>query len=158
MIEYSKFASDTNHRIRDLTWMNAGRFAVAGVCVLPISLYYLVVGIAVSASAAIKLGFQILTMVAVLLAIYLIVYTKVKKAVKTNFEEYEIDGKIDFTVERIDEDTLEFTRLTDEESFQVSRADIKKIKRLKNTIVIILKNKTTIDLPKRTDIDELITL
>lgn len=156
MIEYSKFASDTKKRIRDLTWMNAGIFAIVGVCVLPVSFYYFLAGIASNAPAAMKLAFQILTMAAVLLAIYFIVYTKVKKAVKANFEEYEIDGKIDFTIERIDEDTLEFTRLTDEESFQVSRADVKRIKRLKSIIVIILKNRTTIDLPKRADIEEMI--
>lgn len=136
--------------------MNGGLFAVIGVCVLPVSVYHFLAGIAFNAPAAIKLGWQLLILAAVLLAIFLIVYTKVKKAVKANFEEYEIDGKSDYTIERIDEDALAFTRLTDGESFQVSSADIKKIKHLKTINVIILKNKRTIDLPKRADIEEMI--
>ena len=99
-----------------------------------------------------------MTLAVVCVAIYIIVYSKTKKVVNANFEENEIDGKIDFTIERIDGETLEFTRLTDEESFQITRADIKSIKRLKSINVIILNNKRTIDLPKQVDIDELITL
>lgn len=157
MIEYSKSVSDTKHRIRDLAWMNGGFFAIVGACVLPVSGYYFLAGIASNAPAAVKLGVQILTLAVVSFAIYLIVYTKTKKAVNTNFAKYEMDGKIEFTIEKIDEETLEFTRLTDEESFQVCRADIKRIKRLKSINVIILKNKKTIDLPKQADIEELIS-
>lgn len=157
MIYYTKTAADTKQRIRDLAWMNAGIFAIAGVCVLPISAYFFIAGLVSDAPGAVKLGWQLLTLAAVLLAIYLIVRSKVKKVVKANFEEYEMDGKIDFTIERIDEDTLEFTRLSDEQSFQVSKADIKCIKYMKYTNIVILKDKRTIDIPNRVNIDELIS-
>ena len=158
MIEYSKTAADNKKRIRDLTWMNARLFAILPILILPVSLYYFVAGTVVNSPDAVRLGGQLLTLAVVCVAIYIIVYSKTKKVVNANFEENEIDGKIDFTVERIDEETLEFTRLTDEESFRITRADIKSIKRLKSINVIILNNKRTIDLPKQVDIDELITL
>ena len=157
MIAYSKTAADTNHRIRDLAWLHGRFFAIAAICVLPVCAYFFLAGIASKAPAAIKMGFQTLTLAAVLAAIYGILRSKLKKAVKANFEEYEIDGKIDFTIERIDEDTLEFTRLTDEESFQITKADIKSIKYLKFTNVVLLKDKRTIDIPNRVNIDELIS-
>lgn len=157
MIYYSKTASDTKRRVRDLAWMNGRYFAIAGVCVLPVSAYFFFAGAISNAPEAIKLGFQTLTLAAVLLAIYGIVHSKVKKAVNTNFAEYEMDGKIDFTIEKIDDDTLEFTRLTDEESFQIQKTDIKCIKYMKYTNVVILKDKRTIDIPNRVNIGELIS-
>lgn len=158
MIEYSKTAADNKKRIRDLTWMNARIFAILPFIILPVSLYYFVVGTAANSPEAVGLGGQLLTLVAVCIAIYIIVYNKTKKAVKTNFDEYEMDGKINFTIDKIDEQTLEFTRMTDGESFQITKDDIKSIKHLKSINVIILKNKRTIDLPKQINIDELITL
>ena len=157
MIEYSKTAADNKSRIRDLTWMNGRFFAILALCVMPVSAYHLMIGVFGNVHAAMQLGIQTLTLAAVLVAIYVIIYTKTRKAVIGNFEEYEIEGEIKFTIEKIDETTLEFTRLTDEVSFQVTKYDIKRIKRLKSTIVIILENKTTIDLPKRADIDALIS-
>ena len=124
MIAYSKTAADTNHRIRDLAWLHGRFFAIAAICVLPVCAYFFLAGIASKAPAAIKMGIQTLTLAAVLLAIYCILRSKLKKAVITNFEEYEMDGKIDFTIERIDEDTLEFTRLTDEENFEIQSEDL----------------------------------
>ena len=158
MIEYTKTASDNKGRIRDLTWMHARIFAILPIFILPVSLYYFVIGTAVNSPEAVGLGGQLLTLAVVCIAIYLIVYNKTKKAVMANFDEYEMDGKIDFTIEKIDENTLTFTRLTDEESFQVSKNDIKTIKRLKHTSVIVLNSKRMIDIPKRVDIDELIAL
>jgi len=156
MIEYSKTAADNKKRIRDLTWMNAKLFAIMPFVILPVSIYYFLVGIAANSPEAVGLGGQLLTLAVVCVAIYIIVLHKTKKAVSRNFEENEIDGKIDFTIEKIDEETLEFTRLTDEESFQITKDDIKSMKRLRNINVIVLKNKRTIDLPKQIDIDELL--
>ena len=158
MIEYSKTAADNKKRIRDLTWMNAWLFAILPLVIMPVSIYYFLVGIAANSPEAVGIGGQLLTLAVVCAAIYIIVLKKTKKAVNRNFEANEIDGKIDFTIEKIDENTLEFTRLTDEESFQITKDDIKSIKRLKSVNVIILKNKRTIDLPKQISIDELITL
>ena len=156
MIEYSKTAADNKKRIRDLTWMNAKLFAIMPFVILPVSIYYFLVGIAANSPEAVGLGGQLLTLAVVCVAIYIIVLHKTKKAVNRNFEENEIDGKIDFTIEKIDEETLEFTRLTDQESFQITKDDIKSMKRLRNINVIVLKNKRTIDLPKQIDIDELL--
>ena len=155
MVEYSKTKADLNKRIKDLTWMNGRWFAILAICVFPFSAYHLLVGVAVS--EAMKMGLQLLTLDVVLIALYIIIYNKTRKAVITNFNNYEEDGKIDFAIEKIDENTLEFTRLTDEESFQITKYDIKTVKRLKHIIVIVLENKTTIDLPKRADIEEIIT-
>lgn len=157
MIEYSKTAADTKRRIRDLAWLHGKLFPIAGVCVLPFSAYFFLTGMASGAPEAVKLGWQLLTLSAVCFAVYLIVRSKLKKAVITNFETYEIDEKIDFTIEKTDEDTLEFTRLTDEESFEIHKADIKCIKYMKYTNVVILKDKRTIDIPNRVNIDELIS-
>ena len=157
MICYSKTASDTKRRVHDLAWLHGKIFLIAGVCVMPVSAYFLLAGMVSSAPNAVKLGIQILTLAAVCFAIYLITRSKLKKAVIANFEEYEMDGKIDFTIEKTDDDTLEFTRLTDEESFEIHKADIKGIKYLKYTNVVILKDKRTIDIPNRVNIDELIS-
>lgn len=158
MIHYSKTAADTYKRIRDLTWLNARLFVISGFIALPVGLYYLLIGMVGSIPNAVRIGGQMATLAAVCFAIYFIVLNKTKKAVTANFDEYEIDGKIDFTIEKIDEDTLEFTRVSSEESFQISREDVKSIKKLKHINVILLKDKRTIDLPKQADIDEMIAI
>ena len=155
MIEYSKSKTDLNKRIRDLAWMHGRLFAILAICVFPFSLYHLLVGVVVS--EAMKIGLQLLTFDAVLIALYIIIYNKTRKAVLTNFNTFEEDGKIDFTLEKMEDGTLVFTRLTDEESFQITKYDIKSIKRMKYTIILVLENKTTIDLPKRADIEEILT-
>ena len=157
MICYSKTASDTKHRVRDLAWLHGRFFAIAAICVAPVCVYFFLAGIISNAPTLIQLGFRTMTLAAVLLAIYFILRSKLNKAVIANFEEYEMDGKIDFTIEKTDDDTLEFTRLTDEESFEIHKADIKGIKYLKYTNVVILKDKKTIDIPNRVNIDELIS-
>ena len=157
MICYSKTASDTKHRVRDLAWLHGKFFLIASVCVLPVGAYCFLTGMASNAPGAVKMGVQILTLSAVCFALYLIMRSKLEKAVIANFEEYEMDGKIDFTIEKTDDDTLKLTRLTDEESFEIRKADIKCIKFLKHTNVVILKDKRTIDIPNRVNIDELIS-
>jgi hypothetical protein len=156
MIQYSKSASDTKSRVRDLTWMNGRIFVIAAICLFPFAAYHLIAGILLSSAEALKLGIQLSTLTAVLLAIYIIIYSKTKKAVTSNFDECEVDGKIDFTIEQIDEDTMEFTRVTDMESFTIKKTDIKNIRCLKTINVIILTNKKTVDLPKQTDLTEIL--
>lgn len=157
MIEYSKYASDTKSRIRELTWMHGRPFIISAACVFPISVYFFLAGILDNATEAVTMGFQTLTMVAVLLAVYVTLYVKTKKAVTLNFDKLAEDNKIDFTLEKIDDSTLQFTRLSDGQTISVNILDIKSIKRLKTINVIILKNKKMIDLPKRPDIDKMIS-
>ena len=157
MISYSKTASDTKQRIRELAWMNGRLFIFLAACVLPISGCLFLVGILNNATQAVMMGFQTLTVVAVLLAVYVTVYVKTKKAVNVNFDKLAQEDRIDFTLEKVDEYTLAFTRLTDGETISVNILDIKSIKRLKTINVIVLKNKKMIDLPRRPDIDEMIS-
>jgi hypothetical protein len=82
---------------------------------------------------------------------------KTKKAVTLNFDKLAEENKINFTLEKVDDSTLQFTRLTDGETMSVNILDIKSIKRLKTINVIILKNRKMIDLPKRPDIDDMIS-
>ena len=155
MIEYSKTVADTKHRIRELTWLNGRIFVILGAVALLISAFNLFAGFVANESAAISLGFRLLTVAVVAFAVYLILYVKTKKAVTLNFDNFAEDGKIDFTLERVG-DTLQFTRLADGEFMSVKRQDIRSIKQMKHINVILLKNKKTIDLPKRDDIDEMI--
>lgn len=156
MIEYTKTAADTKTRVKEMTWLNGRLFIWIGACALPLSLFFFCVGIFGQAPEAIRTGWQTITLFAVVLAVYLILYVKIRKAVTLNFENNSVDGKIVFTLEKIDESTMEFTRLTDEESFRVTRADIKKIRHGKTISVITLKNGKTIDLPRQPDIEALI--
>lgn len=157
MIEYSKHASDTKNRIRELAWMNGRFFIIFAICVLPVSAYFLVIGFAAGVNEMVTTGLQTLTLVGVLLAVYITVYVKTKKAVTVNFDKLAEENKIDFTLEKIDDSTLQFTRLSDGQTISVNILDIKSIKRLKTINVIILKNKKMIDLPKRPDIDKMIS-
>ena len=157
MIEYSKYASDSKQRIRDLAWMNGRFFIIFAICVFPISSCFLVIGFIVGENEMVTTGLQTLTLVGVLIAVYITVYVKAKKAVTVNFDKWAEDGKIDFTLEKVDEYTLEFTRLADGQTMTVNILDIKSIKRLKSINVLVLKNKKFIDLPKRADIDEMIS-
>ena len=157
MIEYSKYASDSKQRIRDLAWMNGRFFVIFAICVFPISVCFLVIGFIAGVSEMVTTGLQILTLFGVLLAVYITIYMRAKKAVNSNFYKWAEDDKIDFTLEKVDEYTLEFTRLADGQKMTVHILDIKSIKRLKTINVLVLKNKKFIDLPKRADIDEMIT-
>lgn len=156
MIEYSKTASDNKYRIQDLTWMNGRLFAMISIVAFILGGNFFLAGILGKSDAALNLGLRILTIAAVALVIFITVHNKTKKAVLTNFEEFEVDGQIDFTIEQIDEETMELTRLTDEQSFQIGRGDIKKIRYMKHTNIIILNDKRTVDIPKRVDISEVI--
>lgn len=157
MIEYSKYASDSKQRIRDLAWMNGRFYIIFAICVFPISAYFFVIGFAAGVNEMVTTGLQTLTLVGVLIAVYITVYVKAKKAVNSNFNKWAEDDKIDFTLEKVDEYTLEFTRLADGQTISVNILDIKSIKRLKTINVIVLKNRKMIDLPKRPDIDEMIS-
>lgn len=156
MIEYSKTSADTKNRVKDLAWANGRYLVVFAALVFPFALYHLLVGYVAQQGNALKLGIQLTTLTVVLLAIYLILYYKLNKAVKANFENYAEEDRIDFTLENFDENTLLFTRLTDEETFEVRRIDVKRIKHMKTIHVIFLRNKKTIDLPRREDIDEIL--
>ena len=157
MIEYSKHASETKQRVRDLAWMNGRLFIFFAIAVLPVSVYFLVIGFLAGVSQMLTTGFQTLTLVGVLLAVYITIYVRAKKAVTSNFYKWAEDDKIDFTLEKVDEYTLEFTRLADGQTMTVNILDIKSIKRLKSINVIVLKNKKYIDVPKRADIEKMIT-
>ena len=157
MIEYSKTAADTKSRIRDLAWMNGRFFIFFAIFVLPVSAYFLVIGFLAGVNEMVTTGLQTLTLFGVLIAVYITVYVKTKKAVTQNFNKLAENDKIDFTLEKVDDSTLQFTRLTDGEVITVNILDIKSIKRLKTITVIVLKNKKMIDLPKRSDIDEMIS-
>ena len=157
MIEYSKYASDTKSRIRDLAWMNGRFFIFFAIFVLPVSAYFLVIGFLAGVNEMVTTGLQVFTLFVVLIAVYITVYVKTKKAVTMNFDKLAENDKIDFTLEKVDDSTLQFTRLTDGEVITVNILDIKSIKRLKTITVILLKNKKMIDLPKRSDIDEMIS-
>lgn len=157
MIQYTKYASDTKNRSRDLAWMHTRLSFILAICVLPVTVYFFLTGFLNNAPDSLEMGYLTFVLMAAFFVFCLITRSKVKKAVTKNFEKFSKDGKIDFTIEKIDEDTLECTRLTDEESFQIHRADIKCIKYLKFTNVIVLKDKRTIDIPNRVNIDELIS-
>ena len=45
MICYSKTASDTKHRVRDLAWLHGRFFAIAAICVAPVCVYFFLAGI-----------------------------------------------------------------------------------------------------------------
>ena len=156
-VEYSKTAADTKSRIRDLAWMNGRFFIFFAIFVLPVSAYFLVIGFLAGVNEMVTTGLQTLTLFGVLIAVYITVYVKTKKAVTMNFDKLAENDKIDFTLEKVDDSTLQFTRLTDGEVITVNILDIKSIKRLKTITVIVLKNKKMIDLPKRSDIDEMIS-
>lgn len=156
MVEYSKTAADNKQRIREMTWMKGRRFITMAACVLLLSVFFLCVGIFGKSSEALQMGIYTGTLTVVLLVMYAILYDKYQKAVTKNFYSYEVDGKIDFTLEKLDAETLEFTRMTDEEVFRIQKSDIKTVRHLKTIHVIILKDGRTIDLPKQDDVDELL--
>ena len=156
MISYSKTESDIKNRIRDLAWMNGRFFVFAGVIVLPISGYYFLAGFVANSSEAIHLACSLLTLAAICFVVFGTVYSKTKKAVNLNFDKLAQENKIDFTLEKLD-DALQFTRLSDGQVMVVSRSDIRSVKRLKTINVIVLKNSKFIDLPRRADIDEMIS-
>ena len=156
MIEYSKTAADSKDRIMDLTWFRGRIFLYMAIGAFVFTVFCLIVGIMGSNYEAIQFGIYGATLVAVLIAMILILYAKFRKAVTANFDNHSLDGRIDFTLEKIDDDTLELTRLTDEESFEIHKKDIKSIRTMKTIHVIWLKDGKTIDLPKKPDIDELI--
>jgi hypothetical protein len=156
MIEYSKTAADNKNRIKEMTWMKGRIFMIFAMCVLPLSVFLFLVGFFGNVAEAVQMGTYAATLDVVLVVMYAILYDKFTKAVTRNFDAYELDGKIDFTLEQIDDETMEFTRLTDEETFQISKKNIKKIRYGKTIILIILKDGRTIDVPKRADIEDII--
>lgn len=156
MIQYTKYASDTKNRIKELTWASGGIFLIIAACVMPVTLYFFIVGIAAQQAEALSMGWRTLTLVLVLITMYLVVYFKFRKAVTSNFDMLAEDDKIEYTLETTAEGKLRFTRLTDEESFEISYSEIKKIKHVKTISIIFLKNNKTIDLPIDVDLAALI--
>lgn len=156
MIEYSKTAADNKKRIQEMTWMKGRIFMILAMCVFPLSVFFFFVGFFGKVPEAVQMGTYTATLDVVLIVMYAILYDKFTKAVTRNFDAYELDGKIDFTLALIDDETMEFTRLTDEETFQIRKEDIKKIRQGKTIILIFLKDGRTIDVPKRADIEDVI--
>lgn len=156
MIQYTKYASDIKKRINALTWVTGRIFIIIAACAMPITLYLFIVGIAAQEADALSMGCSALTLLIVVLVMYLVIYFKYRKIVTLNFYKLAEDGKIEYTLERTEDDHLRFTRLTDEESFEISRNEIRKIKHMKTISIVVLTNKKTVDLPRRPDIEELL--
>ena len=156
MIQYTKTAADHQNRIKEMTWMRGRLFVFGAAGVFVLMVFFFLVGVTGNNSEAIQFAIYTATLFAVLTAMYLILYFKFKKAVVTNFENNAVDGKIDFTIDKLADGTLEFARLTDEESFTIEKYQIKTIRSMKNIHVILLRDGRTIDLPRRADIDEFV--
>ena len=138
-----------------MTWMRGRFFIFVAIAVFALMMFFFLVGIFSKSGDAIQFGIYAATLFAVLIVTYCILYAKFQKAVIGNFDTYAVDGKIEFTLEKTEENTLEFTRLTDEESFCIDKADIKTIRSMKTIYVILLKDGRTVDFPKQPDIDDL---
>lgn len=156
MIQYTRCAADTKNRIKELALASGGFFLILAACALVVAVVFFVAGAIAQNTVVSSFGMRALIFVFVLVGIYFVVYSNIRKAVKANFESLEVDGKIDYTLETTEDGKLRFTRLTDEEFFEINYADIKKIKHVKTITVIFLKNGKTVDIPIDVDLAGLI--
>ena len=155
MIEYSKTAEDIQNRVKDLAWMQ-GRFLVyiaIGLCTL--GLGFVVYGLLLANTGYVGWGIQFVAFAVADMVVFSTLYKRIQKAVNKNFDEFAVEDRIDYTIETTEEDKLLFTRLTDGDSFEISWGDIKKIKYMKTILVLVLKNKRTIDMPRSVDLSSL---
>ena len=156
MIRYTQYASETKNRIKELAWMQGQPLVCIGMGAVPLAVYFLFVGYLEQVQEALLLGWSAIVLSVVCFSIYCIRYFSYKKALTENFAKYAVEDKIEWCAERIDGETLSFTRINDGTTFRVGQSEIKAVRRLKTIFVIVLKNKNVIDLPICADTDELI--
>ena len=107
-------------------------------------------------SEALKMGWWTALLCLVCIILYLGILVTLKKALNSVFKQYAENGKIDFTLERV-EDKLKITRLCDNKTVEIKQSEIKSIRFLKSVILIILKGKRWFDLPNSPEVNELIS-
>lgn len=155
MIEYSKFEADTKNRVKDLAWMNGRFFIYAAYVFGAVGLGFILAGLIFTNQGWLGLGIQILALGIADVVVFITLYKRFQKAVTRNFDKYAVDGRIDYTIETTEEGKLLFTRQTDDDSFEIAWSDIRKMKYMKTIIVIVLRDKRTIDIPRSVDISVL---
>ena len=156
MIEYSQYENEVKNRIKEIALAKGLPLLIAAVVSLLLTTYFLFVGIMAEQSEALKMGWWTALLCLVCIILYLGILVTLKKALNSSFKQYAENGKIDFTLERV-EDKLKITRLCDNKTVEIKQSEIKSIRRLKSVILIILKGKRWFDLPNSPEVNELIS-
>ena len=156
MIEYSQYEGEVKNRIKEIALAKGLPLLIAAVVSLLLTTYFLFVGIMAEQREALKMGWWTALLCLVCIILYLGILVTLKKALNSSFKQYAENGKIDFTLERV-EDKLKITRLCDNKTVEIKQSEIKSIRRLKSVILIILKGKRWFDLPNSPEVNELIS-
>lgn len=156
MIQYSQYECEVKNRIKEIALAKGLPLLIAAVVSLLLTTYFLFVGIMAEQSEALKIGWWTALLCLVCIILYLGILVTLKKALNSVFKQYAENGKIDFTLERV-EDKLKITRLCDNKTVEIKQSEIKSIRFLKSVILIILKGKRWFDLPNSPEVKELIS-
>lgn len=155
MIQYSQYECEVKNRIKEIALARGLPLLIAAVVSLLLTTYFLFVGIMAEQSEALKMGWWTALLCLVCIILYLGILVTLKKSLNSVFKQYAENGKIDFTLERV-EDKLKITRLCDNKTVEIKQSEIKSIRFLKSVILIILKGKRWFDLPNSPEVNELI--
>lgn len=137
--------------------MKSGRWLIiVAVISLVLTVYFFVVGWGWHETEALKMGWMSAILSLICFSLYLRIYFSVKKIIMAVFREYAKDGKLDFSVELIGDESIEITRMFDGKVIVINKSEVKAIYQLKTTNLIVLSGKRIFDLPNREDINELI--
>ena len=156
MILCTQYESDIKIRIREITFFRGRLLIIAAIVSLLLAAYSLLVGFAGQESEALKMGWTSAILCFACLALFCGIYFSNKKIITTAFQKYAIDGKIEYSIEKTNRETIMITRLCDNKGFEIRKSEIKHIRHLKTVTLFVLTNKRWFDLPKFESINELI--
>ena len=156
MIKFTQYEKDVKLRVKELTLFKGRLLLIAQIIALILTICFWLISLINTESNMLKWAILSGVLCGLCVVFYLGIYYTHKRAIATTFKEYAVDGKIDFTLEKIDCDKILFTRVNDNKKFEINKTQIKSVHKSKNVILIILYGKKWLDLPRNTKTNEFI--
>ena len=152
MIEYSFNKTKNNLRINEIILSQIRPCLIIALVFVPLAIYFILIGHLFDKELLIN-GYSSLFITIFMSIVSIVNYINIKKAINANLNISDKDD-ITYTIDK-DGNKYKIECVDIKKSIEFTKQEIKKIYQTKNLIIIKLKSKKIIDLPKEKEIIEL---
>lgn len=152
MIEYSFDKTKNNLRINEIVLSQIKPCLIIALVFVPLAIYFILIGYLFDKELLIN-GYSSLFITIFMSIVSIVNYINIKKEINANLNISDKDD-ITYTVDK-DGNKYKIECVDNKKSIEFTKQEIKKIYQTKHLIIIKLKSKKIIDLPKEKEIIEL---
>ena len=150
MIKFTFAKANNKSRIKEITVSQIKPCMIIGLIFIPFAIYFILIGHLFDSEFLIN-GYSSLFIVIFMGIVSILNYLKIKKEINANLNISTENDDINYTIER-DEDKYKIECVDIKKTVEFTKQEIKKIYQTKSLIIIKLKSKEIIDLPKEQEI------